>query len=87
METISTAQGFEVGVLLLTSALLHRWRFLLDIALVAKVGHYDRYRWFSWLLSDLYVYEEARYRGFGVGDRRGVVLSLMEEEDNAQLAV
>lgn len=34
--------------------------------------HFDT--WSGWLLSDLYLYEEAGYGGFGAGDWCGVVL-------------
>ena len=51
--------------------LLSRCRFLVHITVVAEVGHYDRCTWSGWLLSDLYLYEEAGYEGFGLGDQRG----------------
>ena len=67
------------GVLLLTSSLLlYRWRFLVDIAVALGEGHkeLDTCTWSGWVLTDLYLYEEAGYGGLSVVDRLGVVLQL-----------
>ena len=61
-------------LLLTSSLLLYRWRFLVDIAVMAEVRHFDLCTLSGWLLSDLYLYEEAGYGGFGAGDWCGVVL-------------
>ena len=58
-------------LLLTSSLLLYRWRFFVDIVVMVEVRHFDLCTWSGWLLSDLYLYKEAGYGGFGVGGNTG----------------